>query len=108
MTPTAVFFLFSIFPICSVQQKGKIRHQTFFCVKRVRDYVVLEIIEKNRENKSMEEKRSYSRQVSSASGVDSFVLAGEDHIKEQNQDLSGITGANLFQWFSSSPFLLVK
>ena len=44
----------------------------------------------------MEEKRSYSRQVSSASGVDSFVLAGEDHIKEQNQDLSGITGANLF------------
>lgn len=54
----------------------------------------------------MEEKRSYSRQVSSASGVDSFVLAGEDHIKEQNQDLSGTTvGTFSFYFFTTNEFL---
>ena len=38
-----------------------------------------------------EKKHSYSRQVSSTSGVDSFVLAEHDHYskEQQNHDLSG-------------------
>ena len=41
----------------------------------------------------IEQKRSFSRQVSSTSGVDSFVMAEEiDQFRDQNQDFSGIKG----------------
>ena len=45
----------------------------------------------------IEQKRSFSRQVSSTSGVDSFVMAEEiDQFRDQNQDFSGIKGDDLF------------
>ena len=45
----------------------------------------------------IEQKRSFSRQVSSTSGVDSFVMAEEiDQFRDQNQDFSGIKGDHNF------------